>query len=43
MAWVPAALAEDGSEITLADNGQRLKAQVQTTPVYDLDQERLRG
>ena len=27
--WVPAALAEDGTEITLADNGLRLSAQVQ--------------
>jgi sarcosine oxidase, subunit alpha len=43
MAWVPAALAEDGTEITLADNGQRLTARVQTTPFYDPDQERLRG
>jgi sarcosine oxidase subunit alpha len=43
MAWVPAALAEDGTEITLADNGRRLTAQVQTTPFYDPDQERLRG
>jgi sarcosine oxidase subunit alpha len=43
MAWVPAALAEDGTEITLTDNGRRLTAQVQTTPFYDPDQERLRG
>jgi sarcosine oxidase subunit alpha len=43
MAWVPAALAEDGTEITLADNGRRLRAQVQTAPFYDPDQERLRG
>jgi sarcosine oxidase subunit alpha len=43
MAWVPAALAEDGTEITLADNGRRLIAQVQTAPFYDPDQERLRG
>jgi len=43
MAWVPAALAEDGTEITLADNGRRLTALVQTTPFYDPDQERLRG
>jgi sarcosine oxidase, subunit alpha len=43
MAWVPAALAEDGIEITLADNGRRLRAQVQTAPFYDPDQERLRG
>jgi aminomethyltransferase len=43
MAWVPAALAEDGASITLADNGRRLDARVQTAPFYDPDQERLRG
>ena len=43
MAWVPVALAEDGASITLADNGRRLSAKVQTAPFYDPDQERLRG
>jgi glycine cleavage system aminomethyltransferase T len=43
MAWVPAAVAEDGASITLADNGRRLDARVQTAPFYDPDQERLRG
>ena len=43
MAWVPAALAEDGAAITLADDGRRLSAEVQTAPFYDPDQERLRG
>ena len=43
MAWVPVALAEDGAAITLADDGRRLSAQVQTAPFYDPDQERLRG
>jgi sarcosine oxidase subunit alpha len=43
MAWVPAALAEDGSSITLADDGRRLRATVHTAPFYDPDQERLRG
>jgi len=43
MAWVPAALAADGSSITLADDGRRLSATVQTSPFYDPDQERLRG
>jgi sarcosine oxidase subunit alpha len=43
MAWVPAALGEDGASITLADEGRRLSAQVQTAPFYDPDQERLRG
>ena len=43
MAWVPADMAEDGSAITLADDGRRLTATVQTAPFYDPDQERLRG
>jgi sarcosine oxidase subunit alpha len=43
MAWVPAALAEDGASITLADDGRRLTAEVQTAPFYDPDQKRLRG
>jgi sarcosine oxidase subunit alpha len=43
MAWVPAALAEDGTEITVADDGQRIRARVQTAPFYDPDQELLRG
>ncbi len=43
MAWVPAALAEDGTSITLADDGRRLSARVQTAPFYDPDQEKLRG
>ena len=43
MAWVPVALAEDGQSITLADDGRRLTARVQTAPFYDPDQERLRS
>jgi sarcosine oxidase, subunit alpha len=43
LAWVPIRLAEDGTTITLADNGRRLSARVQTAPFYDPDQERLRG
>ncbi len=43
MAWVPSSQAEDGAEITLADDGRRLSAQVQKAPFYDPDQERLRG
>jgi sarcosine oxidase subunit alpha len=43
LAWVPTGLAEDGATITLADNGRRLSARVQTAPFYDPDQERLRG
>jgi sarcosine oxidase subunit alpha len=43
MAWVPAAMAEDGTEITLTDGSSRLTASVHTAPFYDPDQERLRG
>jgi glycine cleavage system aminomethyltransferase T len=43
MAWVPASLAEDGTSITLAEDGRRIVAQVHTAPFYDPDQERLRG
>ena len=43
MAWVPAALGEDGATITIADEGKRVSAQVQTAPFYDPDQEKLRG
>jgi sarcosine oxidase, subunit alpha len=43
MAWVPVALAEDGAQINLADDGKRLSALVQTAPFYDPDQERLRS
>jgi sarcosine oxidase subunit alpha len=43
MAWVPVSLADDGTTIELADEGKRLSAQVQTTPFYDPDQERLRS
>ena len=43
MAWVPAELGEDGTSITIADEGRRLSAQVQTAPFYDPDQEKLRG
>ena len=43
MAWVPAELGEDGVSITIADEGRRLDAKVQTAPFYDPDQERLRS
>ncbi len=43
MAWIPADMAEDGAAITLADDGRRLSAVVQTAPFYDPDQERLRS
>ncbi len=35
MAWVPAALANSGAQITIADNGSRFEASVITEPFYD--------
>jgi sarcosine oxidase subunit alpha len=35
MAWVPTALASDGSSITIADNGANLEGSVVTQPFYD--------
>jgi sarcosine oxidase, subunit alpha len=43
MAWVPPALAQDGTALEIADEGRRLRAEVTTTPFYDPDQERLRS
>jgi sarcosine oxidase subunit alpha len=43
MAWVPAALAQDGAGVTISDNGRRLDAHVQTTPFHDPDGELLRS
>ena len=43
MAWVPAGLASDGTSITIADNGDRLKAAVVTEPFYDPQGELLRS
>ena len=43
MAWVPPALAHDGTALEIADEGRRLRAEVTTTPFYDPDQERLRS
>ena len=43
MAWVPAALAKDGSTVTISDEGKRLKADVVTRPFYDPDGEVLRS
>ena len=43
MAWVPASLADDGTELTIADDGRRITAQVHKAPFYDPDQELLRG
>jgi sarcosine oxidase, subunit alpha len=43
MAWVPAELAEDGTSITVSDDGRKFGATVHTAPFYDPDQERLRS
>ena len=43
MAWVPAALASDGSRITISDEGRTTSAEVQTRPFYDPDGEVLRS
>jgi sarcosine oxidase, subunit alpha len=37
MAWVPAALAEDGVSISISDDGRFLEGVVQTRPFYDPD------
>jgi sarcosine oxidase, subunit alpha len=43
MAWVPAALAKDGTRVTISDDGRRLQAEVVTKPFYDPDGEVLRS
>jgi sarcosine oxidase subunit alpha len=43
MAWVPADKAEDGTEITISDEGRTFPAQVHLAPFYDPDQEKLRS
>ena len=43
MAWVPAALASDGSTLTIADNGTRMQASVVTEPFHDPAGELLRS
>jgi sarcosine oxidase subunit alpha len=43
MAWVPAALASDGQQITISDGDWRYDATVQTRPFYDPDGEVLRS
>ena len=43
MAWVPAGLAEDGTEVTISDEGTRLRARVVTKPFYDPEGEVLRS
>jgi glycine cleavage system aminomethyltransferase T len=43
MAWVPAALAEDGAGIVISDEGRTLDAEVVTRPFFDPDGEVLRS
>jgi sarcosine oxidase, subunit alpha len=43
MAWVPAALAKDGAEVTISDDGRRLRARVVTKPFYDAEGKVLRS
>jgi sarcosine oxidase subunit alpha len=43
MAWVPAALAKDGTRVTISDEGKRSQAEVVTKPFYDPDGEVLRS
>jgi aminomethyltransferase len=43
MAWVPDALAQDGVQITISDEGRQLRAEVQTKPFYDPEGEVLRS
>ena len=43
MAWVPAALAEDGQTITISDGGDARRPTVQTQPFYDPEGEVLRS
>jgi sarcosine oxidase, subunit alpha len=43
MAWVPAALAKDGSSVTISDAGKHYQAEVVTAPFYDPDGEVLRS
>ena len=43
MAWVPAALAQDGASVTVADGERRLVATVAATPPYDPDGSVLRS
>jgi sarcosine oxidase subunit alpha len=43
MAWVPSALARDGAQIEISDEGQRFGAEVQTKPFYDPEGQVLRS
>ncbi len=43
MAWVPSAVARDGAQVTICDQGRTLEAHIQTRPFYDPDGEILRS
>jgi sarcosine oxidase subunit alpha len=43
MAWVPSPLARDGAEVAISDQGQTVRARIQTRPFYDPDGEVLRS
>jgi sarcosine oxidase, subunit alpha len=43
LAWVPSQLAAEGTTITISDEGQTFRAQIQTRPFYDPDGEVLRS
>jgi sarcosine oxidase, subunit alpha len=43
MAWVPAALASDGAQVTISYDGRTTQAEVQTRPFYDPEGEVLRS
>jgi sarcosine oxidase, subunit alpha len=43
IAWVPPALAEEGSEVRFASNGRTLSGTVSSGPFYDPDGERMRA
>jgi aminomethyltransferase len=43
LAWVPAALAKDGTCVTISDEGRHMQAEVVTKPFYDPDGEVLRS
>jgi sarcosine oxidase subunit alpha len=43
MAWVPAALAQDGAAITISDESRTFPAEVVTKPFFDPDGEVLRS
>ncbi len=43
LAWVPSPLAQDGSQVTISDQGRTTVAEIRTKPFYDPDGEVLRS